>query len=92
MIWCQNEIEERVGRRETDSEAQHTFSALVICISRKESEGAHNDTAIMLEGDVPSGAVIFHCGVNASSALLNRQAPRPGTEIEGELEQVNIDS
>ena len=92
MIWCQNEIEERIGCRETDSEAQHTLSALVVCISRKESVGAHNDAAIVLEGDVPSGAVIFHCGVNAFSALINRQAPRPGTEIEGELERVNIDS
>lgn len=46
----------------------------------------------MHEGDVPSGAVIFHCGVNAFSALINRQAPQPGTEIEGELERVNIDS
>jgi hypothetical protein len=90
VIWCQNEIEEWIGGRETYSEAQHTFSVIVICISRKVSEGAHNDAAIMLEGDVPSGAVIFHCGVNADSALISRQAPNPGTKIEGELARVNM--
>jgi hypothetical protein len=90
IIWRQNEIEERIGRRETDSESQHTFSVIVICISRKASECAHNDAAIMLEGDVPSSEVIFHCGVNAFSALISRQATNPGTKIEGELARVNM--
>ena len=90
MIWRQNEIEEWVGCRETDSEAQQSFGLTVTCISRRATEGAHDDAASMFEGNVPSGAVIFHCSVNPFSALISRQAPNPGTEIEGELERVNM--